>query len=122
MHWNGGWGRSPICRVQRRAGKAEIEWRCLLWDCWARLWGQSFPSYDAYLLHGCPELALEVVHLHLDAHSCREQERGGARPDEYLGKEETMRAEKDRIHLKRGSLSVAVAVGRQAWAGGLMEP
>lgn len=31
----------------------------------------------AYLLHGCPELALEVVHVHLDAHSCREQEGGG---------------------------------------------
>lgn len=52
---------------------------------------------EAYLLHGCPELALEVVHLHLDAHSCREQERGGARPDEYLGEEETVRAEKNRI-------------------------
>lgn len=29
-----------------------------------------------YLLHGCPELALEVVRLHLDAHGCREQEGG----------------------------------------------
>lgn len=42
----------------------------------------------------------------------------GARPDEYLGEEETVRAEKNRIHLKRENLSVAVAVGKEAWAGG----
>lgn len=53
------------------------------------MWGQFFPMDSllsplptseppvAYLLHGCPELALEVVCLHLDAHSCREQEGGG---------------------------------------------
>lgn len=116
MHWSGGWGKKPNMQgpEKGREGRNGVMSP-------VGLLGQAVGTvlpYDAYLLHGRPELALEVLHLHLDAHTCREHERGGARPDGYLGKEETVRAEKNRIHLKRESLSVAVAVGRQAWAGG----
>lgn len=87
-----GGGKGPISRDQGRSGKAEREWGV---SCdtdgpgYGDRWGQFFPMDGllsplpasgtpvAYLLHGCPELALEVVHVHLDAHSCREQEGGG---------------------------------------------
>lgn len=67
----------------------------------------SSESPVTYLSHGCPELTLEVICLHLDAHGCRDQEGGEPGQMDVWGRRR-QRKENNRIHLKRGSISAGL--------------